>query len=124
MWVDQCRNAGKDWLGEGRGSLSRLVDVSQNKTVGEFRLNVSTPLTTAEQDAARHTIAVEPVGVTTQIVIGDWVSSIADVLAASEPIGNTSIGVQGREQLCCDRSEVAIEAKLLNSQGKGCDESA
>ena len=55
---------------------------------------MSTPLITAEQDAARHTIAVEAVGVTTQVVIGDWVSSIADVLTASELVGNgTSIGV-------------------------------
>lgn len=73
---------------------------------------MSTPLITAEQDAAKHTIAIEPVGVTTQIVIGDCVSSVADVLAVSELARNgTSIGLWGGEQLCWDRNKIASQPR-------------
>ncbi|KAL8765986.1 MAG: hypothetical protein Q9194_006400, partial [Teloschistes cf. exilis] len=62
----------------------------------------------SEQNTDEHAITVKPVGVTTQVLVEDWVALVTDVLPASKFLGNgAGVRAYRERKLLLDGREVS-----------------
>ena len=97
-----------------RRAESREQDIGEDVLVHKFRLN-SAICESTERDTTQHTISIEPVSVTTQILVGNRVAAISNVLAASELRWNIALirAFRKREGLV-NGGEVAGEVAIAD----------
>ena len=70
-----------------------------------------------EEDAGEHAVAVEPVGVAPEVLVGDGVGAIADVLAAGEVKRDLALVDARREgERRMDGRKVAREVAVMERQ--------
>ena len=72
------------------GAGGRQIKVCQDILVDKLGANLAIFLL-VKQDTAKHAIAIEPVSVSAKVVVGDWVTTITDVLASGKFDWNCSM---------------------------------
>lgn len=98
--VDQRRDTRQHGRPQPAVALGVAVDVREQVLVHELGPDLVAGLLLAaapEEDAAEHAVAIEPVGVALQVLVGEGVAAVADVFAAGEFPGNSALERAGRQ---------------------------